>query len=403
MERKGALEGIRVLDLGYFLSAPRCGQILAEQGADVIKIEPPHGDTMRLLMSLAGAEKILSIVNANKRGIILNFRNEAGRELFKELVKVSDVVLENFKHGFMEDMGLGYEELEKINPRIVYASIYGFGSTGALRDRPAFDLIAQASSGIMHALDMHDRPPPIFFGDLISGAYAAMGISFALFSREKTGQGQRVDISMQDVMYYHQFQAMSIRAMGDTADDTAGILGRSMHNLLTDRQDPLPFWNSYRGQDGFVGVAALTDSQWRRMMKAIGRDDLVDDPRFSNFITRVHNSRAGVKIIAQWAAKRSCDEIVQALSEQRVPCAKVISAEEVNEDPQLKERGMLAEVEHASLGKIGVPGSVFKMSRTPGQVRTAHPGLGEHTEEVLKELLGLDDAQIAELEAKGAI
>ncbi|MFH1438233.1 MAG: CoA transferase, partial [Pseudomonadota bacterium] len=277
------------------------------------------------------------------------------------------------------------------------------GSTGELRDRPAFDLISQASSGIMHALDMQDRPPPIFFGDLISGAYAAMGISFALFSREKTGQGQRVDISMQDVMYYHQFQAMSIRALGESADDTAGILGRSMHNLLTNREDPLPFWNSYRAQDGFVGVAALTDSQWRRMMKAIGRDDLADDPRFSNFITRVHNSRAGVKIIAQWAAARSCDEIVQALSEQRVPCAKVISTEEVNEDPQLKERGMLAQVEHASLGTIGVPGSVFKMSLTPGEVSTAHPGLGEHTEEVLKELLGLDDARIAELEAKGAI
>ena len=398
-----ALEGIRVLDLGHFLSAPRCGQILAELGASVIKIEPPQGETMRILMSLAGAERILSVVNSNKRGITLNLKSESGQALFKELVKVSDVVVENFSHGTMEQMGLHYEHLAELNPRLIFASISGFGDTGPERDRAAFDIIAQATGGIMDALDARDRPPGIFFADLVSGAYAAMGIAFALFTRERTGKGQRIDISMQDVMYAHHFHAHSIRALGESAAETTGILGRSIENLLTDHENPLPFWNSYRARDGYVAIVALTDRQWERLVKAVGREDLIGDPRFSNFVTRIHNAADGVEILSEWAGKRTVAEIVQTLTASRVPCGKVCSTEDVNADPQLAERGMLSQADHPKLGPIGLPGSVLKMSMTPGEVSRAHPSLGEHTEEVLKDFLDMDEEEIAEWRSRGAI
>ena len=403
MGKTQALEGIRVLDLGHFLSAPRCGQILAELGASVIKIEPPHGETMRILMALAGAERILSIVNTNKRGITLNLKTEAGRALFGDLVKVSDVVLENFSYGTMAQMGLEYERLAEINPRLIYASISGFGNTGPEKDRAAFDIIAQARGGIMDALDLQDRPPGIFFADLVSGAYAAMAVACALFAREKTGKGQQIDISMQDVMYAHHFRAHSIQALGESAVETEGILGRSIEDLLTNHEDPLPFWNAYHARDGHVAIVALTDKQWQRLMKAIGREDLLDDPRFSNFVTRTRNAAAGVEILAQWAAERTVAEIVHVLTEQRVPCGKVCSTDDVNADPQLSERGMHHQVKHPRLGPITVPGSVLKMSMTPGEVSRAHPDLGEHTEEVLKEFLDMQDEEMAQWRARGAI
>ena len=403
MDKTQALEGIRVLDLGHFLSAPRCGQILAELGASVIKIEPPHGETMRILMALAGADRILSIVNTNKRGITLNLKNEAGRALFCDLVKVSDVALENFSYGTMAQMGLGYERLAEINPRLVYASISGFGNSGPEKDRAAFDIIAQARGGIMDALGLQDRPPGIFFADLVSGAYAALGVVSALFAREKTHTGQQIDISMQDVMYAHHFRAHSIQALGESAVETEGILGRSIEDLLTNHEAPLPFWNAYHARDGHVAIVALTDKQWQRLMTAIGREDLIDDPRFSNFVTRTRNAAAGVEILAQWAAERTVAEIVHVLTEQRVPCGKVCSSDDVNADPQLSERGMHHPVEHPRLGAIPVPGSVLKMSMTPGEVSMAHPDLGEHTEEVLRAFLGMQDEEIVQWRARGAI
>jgi len=397
-----ALDGLRVLDLGHFLSAPRCGQILAELGATVAKIEPPQGETMRILMSVAGADRILSVVNTNKRGMTLNLKSEPGRALFKELVAVADVVLENFRSGTMEQMGLGYERLAEINPRLIYASISGFGNTGPEKGRGAFDIIAQATGGIMDALGLPDRPPGVFFGDLVSGAYAAMAIGFALFVREKTGRGQQIDISMQDVMYAHYFRAHSVQALGESAAETTGILGRSVDNLLTDHEHPLPFWNAYRARDGYVAVVALTDRHWERLMKAVGRDDLLKDPRFANFVTRVRNAAAAVEILAQWAAGRTVAEVVHILTESGVPCGKVCSAEEVGEDPQLAERGMHRQVGHPQFGTIRVPGSALKMSMTPGEISRAHPGLGEHTEEILKEFLEMDDEQIAGWRSQGA-
>jgi crotonobetainyl-CoA:carnitine CoA-transferase CaiB-like acyl-CoA transferase len=402
VEHEGALSGVRVLDLGQFLSAPRCGQILAEHGADVVKIEPGQGETLRLLVTVAGAERVLSCINTNKRGLRLDLRSPAGRELFLELVKAADVLLENFTPGTMERMGLGYDSLAEANPRLVYASITGYGQTGPLRDRPAFDIIAQASSGIMDALGLAQRPPPIFFADLVSGAYAALGVVMALFARARTGRGQRVDVSMQDVMYAHHFRAHSHRALGEHEARATAVLGRSIDNLMTDPDNPLPFWNSYLAADGFVAVVALTDSQWRRLMQAVGRDDLNADPRFANFVTRVRNAAAGIEALSGWMAARTAAEAVDALTAARVPCARVCPTSEVNADPQLAAREMLASVEHPRLGRIDVPGTAIKLSATPGRVARPHPDLGGHTREVLAELLGMGDDELARWKERGA-
>lgn len=402
MSHEGALSGVRVLDLGQFLSAPRCGQLLAEHGADVIKVEPGQGDTLRLLTTISGAERVLSCVNTNKRGLRLDLRSRAGRDLLLELAAVSDVLVENFAPGTMERMGLGYDALAARNPRLVVASIAGFGQTGPLRDRPAFDIIAQASAGIMDALDLSSRPPPIFFADLVSGAYAALGVVMALFARTRTGRGQHIDVSMQDVMYAHHFRAHATRALGDAGARAVRVLGRSLDNLMTNPDDPLPFWNSYLASDGFVAIVAMTDDQWQRLMEAVGRADLAADPRFSNFVTRVRHAAAGVEVLSSWAAARTAAEVVEALTAARVPCARVCPTAEVNDDPQLAARGMLGRVDHPRLGAIGVPGTAIKLSATPGGVTRPHPDLGGHSREVLRELLGLDDDGYDAWKRKGA-
>ena len=244
---KKALEGVRVLDLSQFLSGPRAAQLLAEMGAEVIKVESPVGETMRMLaMLIPGAERVFAIINRNKKGLVINFRTEKGIELFKELVKKSDVLVENFAPGTMAKMGLSYDKLKDLNPRLIYAVITGFGLTGPWAGRTAFDIIAQATGGIMHANRQDDRPPSVFFGDMVSGAYCAVGILGALFWREKSGIGQLIDISMQDVMYAHNYQALSDRALEPVEASLTATLGRNIISLMTDYESPLAFWNSYK-------------------------------------------------------------------------------------------------------------------------------------------------------------
>jgi len=239
MQQDLPLSGIRVLELGVFLAAPRCARILAEEGAEVIKVEPPTGEPMRVLMALTGAERVLSAVNAGKKGITLDLRTEAGRRLLLELAAVSDVLVENHVPGSLDRLGVGWEALQEVNPRLVYASLSGFGHTGPLADRGAFDIIAQATSGIMALSGRPELPPPVPFADLVAGAYAASAIGLSLFARERTGRGRRVDVSMQDVMYVHHFRAQSERALGEEAARVESLLGRSIHDLFWDADRPV--------------------------------------------------------------------------------------------------------------------------------------------------------------------
>jgi CoA:oxalate CoA-transferase len=397
----GVLGGIRVLDLSQFLSGPRAAQILAEHGADVIKIErPPIGETSRLIALPFDAEATLSFVNVNKRGLKLDLKSDEGKKIFLKLVERSDVVIENLSPGTMEKMGLGYENLIKINPKLVYARISGFGSTGQRMNELAFDLIAQATAGIMDAYSMEDKPPGIFFADLVSGAYCALGIMLALWNREKSGRGQKVDISMQDVMYYHNQQALWSQALGKSKkEEIEGYVRRPFEKIITDPENPTPFWNSYKVSDGYVVIVALTDRQWEGLMRAIGREELLRDERFSSLIERVklENSRDAVMMIERWTSNKSAEEVMDNLKRHGVPCGRVHNAESLEKDEQLIDRGMIAKVMHPRLGEIRVAGIPIKLSETPGEIESPCPDIGQHSEEILREVLKMSDEEIKRL------
>lgn len=397
------LDGIRVLDISQFLSGPRAAQILAFFGADVIKIEPPQGDTMRMLMVLSGCERTMSCLHQDKRSMVIDLRNEVGREIFLDLAKQSDVIVENFKPGTMEKLGLSWPDLQKLNPRLVYACISGFGRTGPLADRTAFDIISQATGGTMYGNGIPDRPPGVFIGDLGTGGHCALGIVLALLAREKTGLGQLVDMSMQDMMYFHNFWGFSEKATGPVQQEIIDIFGREMTQLLTDYEHPMPFWNAYKANDGHVVIVALTDVQWNALMKIIGHEDLVGDPRFANFVARIKNADEGRAYVESWMGEHSCDEIIEHLTTKRIPCGKVLNYKELNNDPQLAARQMYQTVTHERMGEIEVPGNPIKLSDTPGEFSTPCPDLGQHTDEILSTLLGMPPDQIKRLRQSGAV
>jgi len=401
MERP--LEGIVVLDLSQFLSGPRCAQLLGLLGARVIKIETPTGDMMRLIMRLIGSERAMSTIQQDKESVVVNWRTPEGAQIIKELTRHADVFVENFAKGILQKSELGYDDLIKENPRLIYASITGFGYTGPRSDKTAFDIIAQATGGIMYAQDQPDRPPGVFFGDLVSGAYAAVGILAALWQRERTGEGKHIDISMQDVMYYHNFWAFADHANGPDRSDIAELLGRDLLSFLTDHEHPMPFWNSYRAKDGYIVIVALTDSQWNRLMHIIGAPELVEDERFGNLVGRIRNADDGIKVISDWVSKKTVAEVEEALSEQRIPCGKVQNFDDLFSDEQLLARGMLTKVEAPGYGEIDVCGFPIKISGTPTQPTSGSPELGQDTDKVLKELLGYNEERILELRKLGAI
>ncbi len=400
---KRPLDGVIVLDLSQFLSGPRCAQILALLGARVIKIETPAGDTMRLMMTLVGSERALSTMHQNKEAIVVNWRQEEGAQIIRALSKRADIFIENFAKGVLEHSGLGYSDLSRENPKLVYVSITGFGHTGPLSERTAFDIISQATAGIMWAQGNPDRPPGVFFGDLVSGAYAAIGAVSALWQRASTERGQHVDISMQDVMYFHNFWALADRANGPDREKVTSRLGRTLDSFLTDQRHPLPFWNSYRARDGYIVIVALTDEQWNRLMRAIGKPELIQDKRFNNLVARIRNADEGVSIISAWISQRTTDEVETLLTDVRIPCGKVKDFDGLFADPQLRHRGMFQTATHPSFRVVDSCGFPIKMSESELNVVSGCPELGQNTEAVLQELLGYDAGKVNELRKREVV
>jgi formyl-CoA transferase len=391
------LDGVRVVDLTRVLAGPYCTMMLADMGADVIKVEMPgRGDDSRAWgPPWAGTESAYYLsANRNKRSITLNFRTEGGRRVLLDLVRRADVFIENFIPGSLDRLGLGYEDLKKVNPGLVYCSVSGYGYDGPYATRPGYDFIAQAEGGIMSVTGEPEGPPMkvgVAIADITTGMFAAAAILAALRHRDRTGQGQRVEVSLlESVVGWLANVAMNYLVSGE--------LPRRYGNA---HPNVVPY-QAFATSDGWVAIGVGNDAQFRRFCDVIGRPELADDPRFKTNSDRVINRDVLIPILEEIFKTRTTDEWIEALTAAELPCGPINTLDRVFRHPQVLHRRMVEEIDHPTAGRIKLVGIPYKFSATPLSIRRHPPTLGEHTEEVLREL-GYSEAEVAALRAEGAI
>jgi crotonobetainyl-CoA:carnitine CoA-transferase CaiB-like acyl-CoA transferase len=392
------LDGLLVLDFTRVLSGPYCTMLLADMGARVIKIEQPgRGDDTRAWGPpfLNGESAYFLSINRNKESLTLDLKHaEAGRVLHP-LLRQADVLVENFRPGTMERLGLGYESVARQYPRLVYCSISGFGQTGPRSAEPGYDAVIQGEAGLMSITGAAEGPPfrlGVAIADIVTGMYAAQGIAMALLARARTGRGQRVDVGMLDATAaLLTYQAGIYFATGATP----GRMGNRHPTIVP--------YETFQGSDGEFVVAVGNDEQWRRFCGIIGLAPLADDERFATNRARVGHYDELRPLLADRLHSRRRDEWVRDLKAAGVPCGSVRDVAEALEDPQLDARRMIETVEHVSAGAVRVLGVPVKLSDTPGAVRTAPPALGQHTDRILKEDAGLTAGEIETLRSSKAI
>jgi len=393
------LAGVRVLDLTQAYSGPFCTMHLADQGAEVIKIELPGvGDQSRGWEPIVGgASGYFSYINRNKLGVTLNLKTDEGREIFRELVRKADVLCENFRVGTMEKLGLGYGQLRQLNPRLIYASISGFGLEGTEASRPCYDVVAQAMGGMM-SMTGPECGGPVKVGPAIadnySGTYLALGVSMALFQRERTGQGRRLDVSMVDTIF-------SILETGVMQYTLKGIISVPEGN-----RDPViaPF-DAFHGRDGMFVLACGTDKFWRALCTVMERPELAEDPRFIDNSARVKNYIPALRdTIEAWSSRLSVDELESRICGAGIPFGRVQNVQQACRSPLLRRRNMLWKLyDPAFDAEIEIPGTPIKMHGCEDAAVKAAPLLGEDTETVLSDLLGMDEEQLARLRRNNVI
>jgi CoA:oxalate CoA-transferase len=390
-----ALESLRVLDLTRVLAGPYATMILADLGADVIKLEMPvTGDDARAFPPHVNGESAYFMsLNRNKRSMTLNLKSALGKELFLDMISKVDVVVENFRPGTMEHLGLGYGVLCEINPRLIYAAASGFGHTGPYSHRPAYDAIVQAMGGIMSITGQVDGMPTRVgssIGDITAGLFTAIGILAALAHREKTGFGQKVDVSMLDSQVAILENAI---ARYTVAGEIPGPIG-NRHPAIT------PF-EPFDTKDGQLMVAVGNNVLWSTFCKAMEREDLLDDPRFTTNSLRTTNHSELRPLLAEAFLSKTTADWRELLDTVGIPNGPINSIDEVVVDPQVIAREMMVEVDHPVAGKTFLPGIPIKLSATPGAVRQSAPLLGQHTVEILRDVFGYNPQQIANLEEQG--
>lgn len=388
---KQALEGIKVLDLTRVLAGPYATMVMADMGADVIKIEAPGvGDDSRAFGPyIANESAYFMSLNRNKRSITLNLKKPKAKELFLEMVKKADVVVENYRPGTMEKLGLGYEELKKINPGIIYAASSGFGHSGPYSKRAAYDAVVQAMGGIMSITGPKGGKPTRVgpsVGDITAGLFTAIGILAALNHRNNTGQGQKVDVAMLDCQVAILENAIARYVVTGEVPKPAG----NRHTSIT------PF-EPFETSDGEIMIAAGNDALFIKLCELFGTEEWVQDERFKSNPQRTKHVEELTPLITAITKTKTTKEWQELLDKAGVPNGPINTIDKVLEDPQVLAREMVVEVDHPVAGHLKMAGVPIKMSETQGSVRKPAPVLGQHTEEILQDLLGLNKEEIEEL------
>jgi len=394
----GPLEGLKVLDLSHVMAGPTCALMLADMGADVIKVEKlPGGDDVRRSVPPKIGDEAASflMMNRNKRGIALDLKKPGGKSVLERLAPKVDVLIENFSPGTMEKFGFGYERLKTINPALIYCTLTGFGRTGPYAQRRGFDLVAQAMSGIMSFTGEGPGRPPVKCGapltDITAGILAAMGVLAAYTHRLKTGQGQMVDTSLFEAGIVHTYWQSAIAF----ATDVAPVAMGSAHPLSAPYQ-------AFETADGWIVVGGANQNNWLRLVEALAAPELQRDPRFSENRDRMMNLDALQETLTPYFKKRSRAAWLAIFDSKGLPCGPVNDVLDMHADPQALARDMVISVDHATLGSVKTLGLPVKFSDTPGGVRRGAPLLGQHTREVLSEY-GFSSEEIAGLIAEGAV
>ncbi len=391
----GALAGMRVLDLSQVMAGPFCTMLLADMGAEVVKVEPPQGDSTRQMRgSHAGESPSFWAVNRNKRGIVLDLKEPRGQEICRRLAARADVLVENYRPGTLARLGLGYEDLRALNPGLIYASISGYGQTGPLRERGGFDLVAQGESGVMSVTGVPGGPP-VKCGIPVCDLGAALFLTYAILSaavhRARTGEGQRVETSLLEAgLALSVWEASEYFATGEPPLPTG-----SAHRMSAPYQ-------AFRCQDGYITIGAANQRSWERLCRALGRDDLLARPEFATDADRVRRREALEAEIEAETVQRPRAHWLAVLEEAGVPAGPINTYAEIFAHPHITARGMLQEIDHPAAGRIRQIGPAVKCSATPAVIRRSAPRLGEHTREVLGDA-GYPATEIETLAAEGVI
>jgi len=393
------LDGVRIVDLSRIVAGPLATQILGDYGAEVIKIEQPGvGDDSRAWVppkAPDGSAAYFFSINRNKKSVTLNLKHPRGKVLLKALVARADVVIENFKPGTMEDLGLDYSVLSRENPRLIYCQISGFGNSGPARERAGYDSILQGITGLMSITGEREGPPVkagVALIDEITALYAHGAILAALLHRERTGQGQKVECSLLE---------SGVAAMMNAA--TAYLVAGAVQGRWGSAHESLVPYQAFRARDGYLIIGAGNDRLWKAFCEVIGAPEWADDPRFDTNLKRVERREELVRLIEARLQARSRDQWIAAFAAAGLPTGPINTVDQVFRDPQVLHRDMVQEIEHPTAGRVKLVGIPVKFTATPGEIRLPPPPLGQHTEEVLTGLLGLTASEIAALRTDGVI
>lgn len=394
----GPLHGLRVVELAHIMAGPVCGMLLADMGAEVIKVEKiPGGDASRDMVppAVEGESAAFMMLNRNKRGIAVDLKKEQGKSLLRDMLRKTDVIIENFRTGTMEKLGLGYEDVRKLNPALIYCSISGFGRSGPLGTVAGFDLIAQGYSGLMSITGEGPGRPPVKCGapitDITSGILAAFGILAAVIERSRSGTGQLVETSLFEAGITQTFWQAAIQL---ATGQSPGPLG-SAHPLSAPYQ-------TFKTADGWINIGASSEASWRRLPPVLGRSELLEDPRFATNADRMNHLDDLVSELKPVFESRPTQDWLQELERGGVPAGPVLSVGEMISHPQTVARRMVTEVDHSRIGRMQALGCPVKLDGELGGPTRAAPVFGEHTREVLREF-GYDGEDVDALERNGVV